>query len=172
MKRKRSSFDDEQDTIIEGKFSLDKLLLEDVTNKNGKLRLKVRIQYFWYDLREKRDERRYRSQRAKRGYSDYDVWDIQMWFVRTLRPMLENILVNLRTRPDDLTLEEWKSILEEMVILLKVMDTDDEVFVREYMGIRVDDFHTDTRNCVEKERRKARERFMELFTKWFYDLRY
>ena len=164
--------DDEQIAITEGEFSLDKLLGEDTTNKNSKLRLTVRIQHFWYGLLDKRDERRYRRQRAKRGYSDYDVRDIQMWFVRTLRPMLENIRVNLHTYPDETTFEEWKLILEEMIILLKVMDWDDEISVREYMGINTLDFHIDTVNLVEVEREKARVRFMELFSKWFWELSY
>lgn len=172
MEKRNHNPDDEQDTIIEGEFTLDKLFSEDVMNKKCKLRLKVRLQYFWYGFLDKRDERRYRRQRAKRGYSDYDVLDLQMWFVRTLRPMLENISAHLYSYPAEITFDEWKSILDEMVILLKVMDWDDEVFVREYRGIHADDFHTDTCNRVEAERRKAQERFMELFAKWFYDLRY
>ena len=164
--------DDEQDTIIKGKFSVDEIFGEDLTYKNGKLRLKVRLERFWYGLLDKRDEHRYRRQRAKRGYSDYDVWNIKMWFVQTLRPMLENINANLYTYPEEITFEEWKSIIEEMILLLRIMDWDDEAFIREYLGLGAEDFDSNTRNLVEEERQKASSRFMELFSKWFYDLRY
>ena len=164
--------DDEQDTIIQGKFSVDEIFGKDLTYKNGKLRLKVRLERFWYGLLDKRDEHRYRRQRAKRGYSDYDVWNIKMWFVQTLRPMLENINANLYTYPEEITFEEWKSIIEEMILMLRIMDWDDEAFIREYLGLGAEAFDSNTRNLIEEERKKARARFMELFSKWFYDLRY
>ena len=164
--------DDEQDTIIKGKFSVDEIFGQDLTYKNGKLRLKVRLKYFWYGLFDKRDEYRYRRQRAKRGYSDYDVWDFQMWFVRTLRPMLENINANLYSYPEEITFEEWKAIIGEMILLLRIMDWDDDVFIRERLGLGAEDCDSDTYNLIEEKRKKARARFMELFSKWFCDLRY
>ena len=172
MGKGKHTTEDEREIVIEGKFSLDKLLGADSTTKKRKLRLKVRWQRFWYGILDKRDECRYRHQRAKRGYSDYDVMDIQMWFVRTLRPMLENIIAHLYSHPEEITFEEWKSILEEMVVLLKVMDWDDEIFVREYMGISTDDFHIDTCNRVESQRELAQIRFLALFARWFGELSY
>ena len=172
MKRKKYNFEDEQDIIIKGKFDINEILNENSTYKNGKLRLKVRLQRCWYDLLAKRDEHCYRRQRAKRGYSDYDVWDIQLWLIHTLRPMLENIIENLYSHPAEITFEEWKGIIEEMIFLLKIMDWDDEIFVRKNMGISTEDFSLDTFCLVEAERKKARDRFMELFNKWFWTLSY
>ena len=77
-------------------------------------------------MKEKRVERKYRRQRADRGYSDYDVLDFQMWFIRTLRAMLENVITHLCSYPDGITFEEWKDILQEMVSLINVMETDCE----------------------------------------------
>ena len=57
-------------------------------------------------------------------------------------------------------------------ILLKVMDRDDEIFVREYMGISTDDFHIDTCNRVESQRELAQIRFLALFARWFGELSY
>ena len=57
-------------------------------------------------------------------------------------------------------------------MLLRVMDWDDEIFIRKYLGINENDFHIDTVNFVETEREKARIRFMELFSKWFWRLSY
>ena len=172
MRRRKSILDDEQDTVITGEFSVAELFGEDLTYKNGKTRLKVRLKLFWYGLLDKRDEHRYRRQRAKRGYSDYDVLDIQMWLVRTLRPMIEDILSKLHTHPDTLTFEEWKAILEEMITSLKIMDWDDEIFVREHFGINTDDFGVDTCNLIESKRQMARISFSALFAKWFWDLTY
>ena len=135
-----------------------------------KMRLKVRMQRFWYGILDSHAERRYRRQRAKRGYSDCDVWDIPAWFVCTLRPMLETVLANVDTSPKGIDTETWKEILEEMVTLLKVMDQDDEVFVREYLNISVKDFHIDTCNRVDAEREAACTRFMELFSTWYWAL--
>ena len=172
MGKGKHTTEDERNIVIEGKFSLDKLLSADSTTKKRKLRLKVRWQRFWYGILDKRDECRYRHQRAKRGYSDYDVMNIQMWFVRTLRPMLEKIIAHLYSYPEEITFEEWKAILEEMVVLLKVMDWDDEIFVREYMGISTEDFHIDTCNRVESQRELAQIRFLALFARWFGELSY
>ena len=101
----------------------------------------------FYRMKEKRAERKYRRQRADRGYSDYDVLDLQMWFIRTLRAMLENVATHLCSYPDSITFEEWKDILQEMVSLLNVMEAD----------------------CENNE---ARSRFFELFSKWFWDIGY
>ena len=170
--RRKSILDDEQDTVITGEFSVAELFGEKLTYKNGKTRLTVRLKYFWYGLFDKRDEYRYRRQRAKRGYSDYDVLDLQMWFVRTLRPMLENINANLYSYPEEITFEEWKAIIGEMILLLRIMDWNDDAFIREHLGLGEEDFDSNTRNFVEEERQKARTRFMELFSKWFCDLSY
>ena len=95
-----------------------------------------------------------------------------MWFVQTLRPMLENINANLYSYPEEITFEEWKSIIEEMILMLRIMDWDDEAFIREYLDLGAEDCDSDTYNRIEEERKKARTRFMELFSKWFCDLRY
>ena len=171
MRKDKINFEDDKYFVINGEFSIDTICGDEYKGKS-KLRWGLKFKRLWYILLDKRDECRYRRQRAKRGYSDYDVLDIHMWFVRTLRPMLENILANLYTHPDEITFEEWKSIIEEMIVLLRVMDWDDEIFIRKYLGINENDFHIDTVNLVETEREKARIRFMELFSKWFWRLSY
>ena len=171
MRKDKINFEDDKYFVINGEFSIDTICGDEYKGKS-KLRWGLKFKRLWYILLDKRDERRYRRQRAKRGYSDYDVLDIQMWFVRTLRPMLENILANLYTHPDEITFEEWKSVIEEMIVLLRVMDWDDEIFIRKHLGINENDFHIDTVNFVETEREKARIRFMELFSKWFWRLSY
>lgn len=93
----------------------------------------------WYWLVDKGNRFRYRCQRFHRGYSDYDVWDFQMWLVRTLRPMLEDMITHLYSYPEELTPEQWRAILQDMVHQLTLMDTDDETIIRQQLGIDVDD---------------------------------
>ena len=44
-------------------------------------KIKWEVKDFWYDLRR-------RVQRFKRGYAYSDVWDIDYWFMGTVKPML------------------------------------------------------------------------------------
>lgn len=133
----------------------------------------------WWDkctvlhfIKKKVVQRKYRRQRAKRGYSDLDVWTLQYWFVQTLRSMLENILRHRYTYPDKITEEEWVSILQEMVQLLTVMDVDDNTTVREVLGVAADDYSKETYKQIADEQERARKRFFELFYKWYWDLCY
>lgn len=115
---------------------------------------------------------RYRCQRFQRGYSDYDVLDFQMWLVRMLRPMLENMIDHLYTHPEELTPEQWRAILQEMVHLLTLMDADDETTIRQQLGIDSDDRSHQATMRIMEEQNRARGRFFELLNRWYWDLRY
>ena len=115
---------------------------------------------------------RYRCQRFRRGYSDYDVWDFQMWLVHMLRPMLEDITHHLYTHPEDLTFEQWREILQEMLHLLSLMDTDNEAIIRQQLGIDADDRSYEAAVSIFEERNRVRGRFFELLNRWYWDLRY
>ena len=130
------------------------------------------FQRMWYGIKEQAEYRRYRKQRAHRGYSDYDILDIQMWFVHTMRPRLENIIENLYSYPDGITEEEWKSILQEMVHLLQIMDVDDDCFVRKHLGLALKENNAEITLRIDQERVIARNKFFNLFDKWYWDLRY
>ena len=39
-------------------------------------------------------EERMAKQRAKRGFCDRDVWDIDIWFCNTISPMLKRLAKN------------------------------------------------------------------------------
>lgn len=76
------------------------------------------------------------EQRAKRGYADADVWDLDTWFVNTLSPMLKQfskrhhgVPANLTDKDRDATPEEldaarakWDEILERMAFLIDEMN--------------------------------------------------
>ena len=126
----------------------------------------------WYWLVDKWNRFRYRCQRFQRGYSDYDVWDFQTWLVHMLRPMLENMINHLYTYPEELTSEQWHAILQDMVYLLSLMDTDDETTIRQQLGIDPADRSYQAAMLIMEERDRARGRFFELLNRWYWDLRY
>ena len=135
-------------------------------------RLFLPFERAWYWLVDKWNRFHYRCQRFQRGYSDYDVWDFQMWLVHMLRPMLENMINHLYTYPEELTSEQWHAILQDMVYLLSLMDTDDETTIRQQLGIDPADRSYQAAMLIMEERDRARGRFFELLNRWYWDLRY
>lgn len=55
-------------------------------------------------------------QRGIRGYSDYDTWDIDYWFLNTIVPMLKQLKENKHGYPGNITAEEWDNILDKMIL--------------------------------------------------------
>jgi hypothetical protein len=54
-------------------------------------------------------------QRGIRGYSDYDTWDMDYWFLNTVVPMLKSLRKNKHGYPGNITQEEWDNILDKMI---------------------------------------------------------
>lgn len=73
-----------------------------------------RVKYFW--------------QRGKRGYSDLDWYDIDLWFIRTMPRLLREILEKGNSYPEGFgdvqTIEDWRGILREMIYYLENMNED------------------------------------------------
>lgn len=82
-------------------------------------------------------EAEYAKQRAERGYSDRDLWDIDCWFISTMRPMLIQFKETRTGSPaylgknytnekgftvNDTCHQEWDQILDRMIFLLGEMD--------------------------------------------------
>ena len=124
----------------------------------------------WYNFRS-------RCQRFKRGYAYGDVWDMDYWFMRTVKPMLIHLRDHGCSVPNDLYVEEedsrsqWEDVLTEMVNCLDMMDGDN---VKKHLGFG--DFgawknmtREDNLN-VYKIMVENKARFFELFSKHFYDL--
>ncbi len=61
--------------------------LSDITKKLAR-RLRGRIKF---RKEEEAFEERASQQRAKRGYADVDVWNMDSWFLRTVSPMLKQL---------------------------------------------------------------------------------
>lgn len=74
----------------------------------------------------------------KRGYSDYDVWDIDYWFLGIMPKMLKQLRDTTHSAPllpnttEETCHEEWKNILSRMIFLLGEMDEDNCSYENQY----------------------------------------
>ena len=115
-----------------------------------------------------------RCQRFKRGYSYVDVWNINSWFIRTLKPMLIHLRDYGIGIPGILIAEgenkraNWEAVLTEMIDCLTLMEEDnvyeklfgenwfeEDLALKEWQEV-----------CEVMEANK--NRFFELFSKYFY----
>lgn len=117
---------------------------------------------------------RARLQRFKRGYSYGDVWDMDCWFKRMAKPMLIHLRDNGCGIPFDLYLEgeeneraAWEAVLTEMIECLELMDEDN---VEKYLGIADDDYSVESYQKVNNLMDEKKNRFFELFSKYFFSL--
>lgn len=129
-------------------------------------RIKNTISDFWYDFRR-------RCQRFKRGWSYGDVWDIDAWFIRTVKPMLIHLRDHGIGIPSELYVDgenervNWENILTEMVGCLELMD---ENAAREHLGILDSDYSFESYKKARDLMEENKDRFFELFSKYFFAL--
>ena len=120
------------------------------------------------------DSLRARIQRFKRGYSYGDVWDMDFWFMRTVKPMLIHLRNHGIGIPNELYLQDadnerilWENTLTEMISCLELMNDDN---AEKYLGIKNNDFSVDDYNKKWALMEENKNRFFELFSKYFYCL--
>ena len=121
------------------------------------------------------DSLKARCQRFKRGYSYGDVWDMDFWFMRTVKPML----IHLRDRgigiPNDLYIKDadnerilWENTLTEMINCLDLMYEDNAA---KHLGIENKErWSLEDYNKRWMLMEESKNRFFELFSKYFYSL--
>lgn len=114
----------------------------------------------WWNFRK-------RCQRFQRGYAWGDIWDMDVWFINTMTPMLQHLLNTHHGNPATITNKEWELILQEMIDCLALMD---ENKAQEYLNIADDDYSAESRNRVDELTKEKKNRFFELFSEWFYCL--
>ena len=91
---------------------------------------------------EKKLEEKWKKQRAERGFSDCDSWNIFSWFLEVMTPALKQMRENLSGYPthisnsnsnsqalqvdeeDEPGMVEWKRTLDRMIFLLQEMNED------------------------------------------------
>lgn len=123
-----------------------------------------------YDI----DSLRARIQRFKRGYSYGDVWDMDFWFMRTVKPMLTHLRDHGIGVPNNLYLQDadneriiWENTLTEMINCLELMDEDN---AEKYFGISDDNRSVESYKKVRDLMEENKDRFFELFSKYFFCL--
>jgi hypothetical protein len=118
------------------------------------------------------DNFRGRCQRFKRGWAYGDVWSMDFWFMSTVKPMLIHLRDHGIGVPWDLYNHEeeneridWENVLTEMVECLDLMDED---AARNYLGIADDDYSVESYKKVDDLVVEKKDRFFELFSKYFF----
>ena len=106
---------------------------------------------------------------TKYGYDEYASWEIFDWFTNTMRSILQEykkshvgfpVVIDGCTCDDDFNHagEVWESIIDKMISLLDCMDEENPKY----------------KNVSEKEKwdmmEDAKDRFFDLFSKYFYNL--
>ena len=129
-------------------------------------RINYKIDRLW-------DNFRVRCQRFKRGWAYSDVWDIYVWFMYTVKPMLIHLRDYGIGIPNELVSDgenervNWENTLTEMITCLELMD---ENAVREYLGISDSDYSFESNQKVRDLMEENKDSFFELFSKYYFDL--
>ena len=112
---------------------------------------------------------RSRCQRFHRGWAYADVWNMDDWFVRTVRPMLIHLRDNHWGVPVEFAdnPDKWDVILTEMIYCLEMMDED-----KVYDAMYGDDWtgSLEEWRAVYAEVDRNKDRFFAQFSKYFYNL--
>lgn len=65
-------------------------------------------------------------QRATRGYSDYDTWDLDVYYARLMIESLSQFRAETKGYPGYMdSIEEWYEILDKIIFLLKQANEDE-----------------------------------------------
>lgn len=132
-------------------------------------RLKFKIEMAFDRFRE-------RCQRFMRGYSYGDVWNMDCWFIDTVKPMLIHLRDYGCGVPGTLWNEEedsrkyWEAVLTEMIDSLTLMDEDnvyEYLFGEEWYEMDLD--YNDYK-LIHDTMNNNKTRFFALFNKYFYNL--
>ncbi|MFR3182208.1 MAG: hypothetical protein ACLTPN_01110 [Clostridia bacterium] len=122
-------------------------------------------------------------QRGTRGYSDKDVWSIDIWFKSIIIPMLEQLKETKQGHPIDMTEEEWNLTLNNMINYFKECtdfycseknEYEDEYMSRIMSANEYDKLLADKwlkrEEEIDKYKNEMKDKAFELFSKHFYSL--
>ena len=128
-------------------------------------------------------------QRGKRGYSDYDIFDISDWITQVIVPMLKQLKETKCGYPCDMTEEEWNSQLDKMIKCFMEISEDGCSMKNEYENKVLESFDIkDTNKDKTEECKELREKWLSrekeinnykekmkieafnLFSKYFWNL--
>ena len=127
------------------------------------MKLYYKFRMFWYNVRT-------RCQRFKRGWAYRDAWNMNDWFRNTIRPMLIYLADNHVGVPTEFENNPcgWKEVLNKMATCLQFMDEDSVIAslgIHDYKDMTAEDYKN-----VKKLMIEYKNRFFELFSKYYFDL--
>lgn len=127
------------------------------------MKLYHRISNAWHKFR-------CRCQRFKRGWAYSDVWNMDGWFIRTVKPMLTHLCHNHMGVPIEFenNPDGWKEVLNEMITCLELMDEDNVLASFGFYDYKLipKEYHEEAHAVMETNK----NRFFELFSKYYFDL--
>ena len=113
---------------------------------------------------------KYRFQRASRGWADCDTWNMDFWFMKVMRPMLQHLRDTHTSHPGNLTEEAWNVVLDRMIFLLNEMDENTCSQQNVFWKGKDKDRALEREMDICKYRNSCKDEFFRLFSKYFYDL--
>lgn len=113
---------------------------------------------------------KYRCQRFVRGYADEDIWNVDNWFLESMRKILPEYLKRSNGHPVAVSEDEWYEILTTMMKLLYEMD-EDELCKRTY-NRELYEIPNDAAREITEKAENNKEEFFRLFGKYFNHLWY
>ena len=106
----------------------------------------------------------------KNGYSPVAQWETDIWFIDTMKSILQYYLQHSHSYPildpeksDDWNLTAWKDILKDMDSSLDCMR--EEYYDSEFLSSPTAEKLVD----IHKKMDEAKDHFFELFSRYFYD---
>ena len=120
---------------------------------------------FW--IRERCWEVRYGFERMRKGYDSVDVFDLFPQFTKRYYKILVEFKKIHDSHPMNMTEEEWNDIINEMIYHLYFMDEYNihKEFETGMFRDKLQDYKT-----MDEIMNKHKDKFFELFSKYFYDL--
>ena len=114
-------------------------------------------------------ECKYAFQRLVDGYDCRDVFNVDVGFITRYKKILENFKKYNNGYPSNMTYEEWIDIIDRMLYHLQFMDS---CFVEDELYKFVGDGFFLVDDTVHKIVEEHKNKFFELFSKYFYSLWY
>lgn len=128
-------------------------------------------------------------QRGKNGFCDYDTYDIDYWFLKTMPKLLQRYIElnnEVKAHPSFCSYDEWVDIIDEMVHCFKETNEDtcsmkneyeyifDKVTFKAKGGIEVnkEDLkkYNDRQHVIDAYRKEMLNKGLDLFKEYFRDL--
>lgn len=107
---------------------------------------------------------KWKFQRARRGYSDYDLYSVKHWFWRVFPNMIRDFSKGLQSYPNEMSCGEWHDILERMAITCERSDPDYWV---EKLG---ESYSAEELKLSFEQAETNFNAFVDMFREYFYDL--